>query len=319
MPKMTIVSPGALSTVQDEGRFGHMSTGFSPNGAMDMHSMKLANILIGNNPSDGVIEMTLTGMTVSFDCTSVIALTGADMSPEINGNPMDMYTAVEVHDGDILSLGTAKSGMRSYLAVAGGFDIPYVMNSMSTNLKCSLGGVDGRKLCRGDEIHLRHSIPISLIGKRSIKKENMYETLAVVRVIPGPQDDCFTVDGMETFLSSEYFVSEKSDRMGVRLEGEKIESKNGVDIISDGICSGSVQVTPSGTPIIMMADRQTTGGYAKIATAISADLGKIAQARPGTKIKFEQTDEKTAIKLLKKEERKLKLLQYKMLYSKWKD
>lgn len=315
MPKMTVISSGPLSTIQDEGRFGYMSTGFSPNGTMDTYSMKIANILVGNAPGDGVIEMTLMGMVVKFDCTSVIALTGADMQPEINGKKIDMYTAVEVHDGDILTLKAAPKGMRTYLAVAQGFDIPEVMGSMSTNLKCVLGGFQGRKLQAGDEIPLRQSIPLSLIGNRSTLPENDYASVIAVRVVLGPQEDYFTDKGMQTFLSTEYTVSDKSDRMGVRLEGKKIENKNGVDIISDGIATGSVQVPASGTPIILMADRQTTGGYAKIATIISADLKKIAQARPGTKIRFEAVSEKEAVCLKKKEEKKWKALQYKLLSS----
>lgn len=316
MPKITVISSGPLSTIQDEGRFGSMSTGFSPNGAMDSYSMKLANILVGNAPGDGVIEMTLMGMTLQFDCTAVIALTGADMGPDINGRAINMYTAVEVHAGDILTLQMARNGMRTYLAVAQGFDIPQVMGSMSTNLKCALGGFQGRKLQSGDEIPLRHSLPLSLIGERSLPPENNYGPTISVRVIPGPQADYFTDKGIQTFLSCEYTVSHTSDRMGVRLEGDKVESKNGVDILSDGIATGSVQIPASGTPIIMMADRQTTGGYAKIATVISADLKKIAQARPGTKILFLAVSEKEALRLKKKEARKLKFLQYKLLYSK---
>lgn len=315
MAEMTVIFPGPLSTIQDEGRFGSMSTGFSPGGAMDTYSMKLANFLVGNALNDGVVEMTLMGMTVSFDCTTVVAITGADMEPELNGTPVEMYKSFEVNPGDILKMKVAKSGMRSYLAVARGFDIPEVMGSMSTNLKCKLGGFMGRKLQAGDKIPLRHSIDISVFGKRSIPYENNYENSVTVRVITGPQDDYFTDKGIETFLSSEYTVSDKSDRMGVRLEGDMIENKNGVDIISDGITTGSVQIPASGTPIIMMADRQTTGGYAKIATVISSDLKKIAQARPGTKIRFEKVTVQEAVKLKRKEERKFGFLQYKYTIS----
>jgi len=303
-----------LSTIQDEGRFGYMSTGFSPSGAMDVSSMKMANILVGNAPGDGVIEMTFMGMTAQFDCTTVIALTGADMHPAVNGKNIDMYAAVEVHAGDVLTLKAATKGMRTYLAVAQGFAIPPVMGSMSTNLKCGLGGFQGRRLEKGDEIPLRQSIPLSFVGDRRMQPDNEYPSLIRVRVILGPQEEYFTEKGIETFLSTEYTVSDKSDRMGVRLEGMGIENKNGVDIISDGIVTGSVQVPASGMPIILMADRQTTGGYAKLATVISADLPKIAQARPGNKICFEAVSGKEAIKLLRKQERARKALEYKMMY-----
>jgi len=314
MAKLTVISPGPLSTIQDEGRFGYMSTGFSPSGAMDVSSMKMANILVGNAPGDGVIEMTFMGMTAQFDCTTVIALTGADMHPAVNGKNIDMYAAVEVHAGDVLTLKAATKGMRTYLAVAQGFAIPPVMGSMSTNLKCGLGGFQGRRLEKGDEIPLRQSIPLSFVGDRRMQPDNEYPSLIRVRVILGPQEEYFTEKGIETFLSTEYTVSDKSDRMGVRLEGMGIENKNGVDIISDGIVTGSVQVPASGMPIILMADRQTTGGYAKLATVISADLPKIAQARPGNKICFEAVSGKEAIKLLRKQERARKALEYKMMY-----
>ncbi len=316
---ITVLSSGPLSTIQDSGRFGYMDTGFSPNGAMDLYSMRIANILTGNAPNDGVIEMTLMGMTLTFDGTSVIALTGADMCPKLNGTEIPTYTAVEVHSGDVLELGMAKSGMRSYLAVAGGFDVPSVMGSMSTNLKCGIGGFHGRKLRAGDVIGLRHTIPLSLIGRRSTAAKNSYGDSIVLRVILGPQDDYFTKKGIDTFLSSQYTVSDKSDRMGIRLEGDVIENKNGVDIISDGIATGSVQIPASGTPIIMMSDRQTTGGYAKIATVISTDLKQIAQARAGTRVRFEAVTEKAALSLKKKEECELKFLQYRFNFAVYKE
>lgn len=316
---LTVISPGPLSTVQDAGRFGYMNTGFSPSGAMDTYSMRIANLLVGNSPDDGVVEMTLMGMSVSFDCTSVIALTGADMSPKLNGADIPMYTSVEVNAGDTLTLGVANAGMRSYLAIAGGFDIPLVMGSMSTNLKCAIGGFNGRKLQAGDVIPLRHSIPLSVIGRRSTTPKNNYGNTITLRVLLGPQDDYFTEGGINTFLSTEYTVSAKSDRMGIRLDGTAVENKNGVDIISDGIATGSVQIPSSGTPIIMMADRQTTGGYAKIATVISSDLKLIAQARAGDKIKFEAVDEKTALKAIKKERRELSFLQYRFNFAIYKE
>lgn len=313
--KLTILSPGPLSTIQDEGRFGFQYTGFSPGGAMDAYSMKLANLLVGNAPGVGVIEMTMMGISARFDCDCVIALTGADMAPSIQGKLLEMYQAVEVHAGDVLSMKTAQHGMRAYLAVAGGFDLPLAMDSMSTNLKCGLGGFRGRKLQKGDELPLNQSVPLSLVGKRKLTPQSQYPDAITVRVMLGPQDDYFTGKGIETFLGSEYTVTEKSDRMGIRLDGSKIENKNGVDIISDGIATGSIQIPPSGMPIIMMADRQTTGGYAKIATVISADLKKVAQARPGTRIRFAMVTEDEAVRLRREEGKLLKYYEYTMLQS----
>lgn len=312
---LKVITPGPLSTIQDGGRFGYMSTGFGSGGAMDLRSMRIANILVGNNENDGVIEMTMLGLSAEFTCPSVIALTGADMQPKLNGEEIPMYETVEVQAGDKLTMGAAKQGMRGYLAVAGGFDIDPVMGSQSTNLKVKLGGFQGRKLAAGDQIPLRREADLSQCGHNKCAPENDYPQVAVVRVMFGPQEDYFTQKGIDTFLSARYNVSGQSDRMGVRLEGEKIENKNGVDIISDGIAYGSVQIPASGTPIIMMADRQTTGGYAKIATVITADLHKIAQAKPGSFIRFRAVTEKEAVAALKEERSFLKQLQYETYFT----
>ena len=321
---MKVITPGPLSTVQDGGRFGYMSTGFGSGGAMDLRAMRIANTLVGNNENDGVIEMTMMGMTVVFDCDAVIALTGANMQPKLigadnepkfDGGEVPMYQTVQVAAGDKLTMGAAKSGMRGYLAVAGGFDIDPVMGSMSTNMKVKLGGFQGRKLQAGDRIPLRRASDLTQTGTVKCDPENDYPKVALVRVMFGPQEDYFTDKGIQTFLNACYSVSGQSDRMGVRLDGEKIENKNGVDIISDGIAYGSVQIPASGTPIIMMADRQTTGGYAKIATVITADLYKIAQAKPGSFIRFQAVTEKEAVAALKADKKFLKQLQYQTYFA----
>ena len=312
---MKVIVPGPLSTIQDGGRFSYMSTGFGSSGAMDLRAMRIANILVGNNAEDGVIEMTMAGLTAEFTCYSVIALTGADMQPKLNGEKIPMYQSVQVHAGDRLILSVAKTGLRGYLAVAGGFDIAPVMGSMSTNLKVKLGGWQGRKLQAGDQLPLRRSANLKLQGTCRCEPENDYPQVAKVRVMLGPQEDYFTQTGIHTFLSAMYKVSDKSDRMGVRLDGSPIENKNGVDIISDGIAYGSVQIPASGTPIIMMADRQTTGGYAKIATVITADLYKIAQARPGSYIRFRAVTENEAVSALKADKAFYEKLQYQTLFA----
>ena len=312
--KMTILSSGPLTTVQDEGRFGFMQSGFSPSGAMDIRSLRIANLLVGNLQGEGALEMTMMGITARFDCDAVVAITGADMQPKIGEEDCPMYEAVQVKKGSVLKMNAAKSGMRAYLAVAGGFDLAPVMGSMSTNMKCKVGGFEGRKLKTGDEIPLRQETDLSLIGRRKIKSEEKYPKEITVRVILGPQDFAFSEKGIETFLGSSYTVTDKSDRMGIRLDGAKIESKNGVDIISDGVATGSVQIPASGTPIIMMADRQTTGGYAKIATVVSADLPKIAQAKPGTKINFVSVTPEEGAKIYKSEIKEMNRLEYTMMF-----
>ena len=312
--QMNITFAGPLTTVVDGGRYGYMSVGFSSGGAMDLYSMRVANILVGNEMDEGTLEMTFMGIEADFDSDAVIAVTGADMSPEINGEPMPMYEAVTVHSGDRLSMKKAKSGMRAYLAVSGGFDIPRVMGSYSTNLKCALGGYEGRKLKAGDALPLKRGS--RLIAERKTEKENSYEKNISVRVVLGPQSDYFTDKGIRDFLSRPYTVSDKSDRMGIRLSGEPVENKNGVDIISDAIVMGSVQITSSGEPIIMMADRQTTGGYAKIATVITADLGLLAQSYPGAEIRFVAVSYNKAVRLLKKQNKRLFALKRKLNFTK---
>jgi len=311
---LNIISPGPLTTVQDLGRIGYMAYGFSQSGVMDQRSAKTANILVGNDEGEAVLEMTMAGIRASFDEDNIIAVTGADFSPKINGKPVNMYCAVSVRAGDELSLSAAKNGCRAYLSVAGGFDIPEVMGSRSTNLKCSIGGFEGRKLIAGDKIPLRHPRrEIPGLSKRKVKKYDIDGMNAVLRVVLGPQDDYFGKDGIETFLKEVYTVTGDSDRMGIKFEGMPIESKQGVDIISDGIAFGSVQIPSSGKPIIMMADRQTTGGYAKIATVIGADLPKLAQMKPFGRVCFDSVSVETAQKLSIDEKNELEKLKKRFL------
>lgn len=299
-----VITPGMLSTIQDGGRKGFAAMGFNASGVMDVRSYHIANALVGNFTDEAVIEMTYLGGSFKFLESNYIAITGADMSPKLDGVPVEMYTTVFVKQDETLTFSAAKSGMRAYIAVRGGIDVPVIMGSRSTNLKCKLGGLDGRPLKAGDIVpcrdvydefhkHLIHSAP----------KEDFGSDEITVRVLLGPQDDYFTDHGIKTFLNSTYTVTNKSDRMGCKLSGEKIEYKNTVDIISDGIVFGSIQIPRTGNPIIMLADRQTTGGYAKIATVISVDLPLLAQARPGTKVRFELIDRQKAERLLKQEQK----------------
>ncbi len=303
---MQIISPGPLTTVQDLGRTGYMASGFSTSGVMDRKAAKTANLIVGNNEGDAVLEMTMAGITACFTEDNVIAVTGADFSPQINGAPVDMYSAVAVRAGEVLSLSASRNGCRAYLAVAGGFNLPAVMGSLSTNLKCTIGGYEGRKLALGDVIPLRSpkkNLPCMSMRKINFEEPDGYN--AVLRVVMGPQDDYFEQDGIDTFLKEVYTVTGSSDRMGIKFEGMPIESKHGVDIISDGISLGSVQVPSSGKPIIMMADRQTTGGYAKIATVIGVDIPKLAQMKPNGRVCFDKVSVETAQKLYNNEVREL--------------
>ncbi len=310
--KIKVLSAGALSTIQDGGRVGYTSSGFLCCGAMDKFSMRLANLLVGNDLESAVIETTFLGVTLLFDCDVVFAITGADCQADLSGISIKNYKAYTAHSGDVLTMKGAKVGARSYFAVASGFNISKAMGSLSTDLKCKIGGLNGEKLKVGDEILINRSTRLIKGANREVDFNLEYKNEITLRVIMGPQDDYFTKEGINTFLTTKYTVSPKSDRMGVRLDGDKISSINGVDILSDPIAMGSIQIPSSGTPIIMMADRQTIGGYAKIATVITCDLQKIAQARPGNVISFKKVSNNQAIKLYKQQENFIKKISVKL-------
>ncbi len=303
-----IINAGMLSTIQDGGRFGVMKYGFTQSGAMDSKAMSTANILVGNEPECAVIETTLLGITAEFTENTVIALSGGDFSAAINGTPIKRNKAYAVNAGDTLAMSYAKSGVRGYLAVSGGFDVPEVMGSRSTNLKSQIGGFCGRKLAAGDIINTFAPIITDTTGREL--PEETYENSLTLRAVLGPQDYMFTDEDIKTFFSCEYKITQQADRMGIRLDGVPLKGKGSMDIVSDGIVFGSVQVPKNGMPIILAADRQTTGGYAKIATVISADRHLIAQARPGGTIKFAQVSVKEAQKIAKQEQKALKKLKF---------
>lgn len=298
-----IITPGILTTVQDFGRVGVMKNGFTQNGAMDRYSMTVANRLCGNCDSASVLEMTVLGVTARFTQDTVICVSGADFGAKINDKPIKRNKAYKINKGDILSMGAAKSGMRAYLAVAGGIVGEYVFGSASTNLKFAFGGHFGKKLQSGDVLSIgTGAFPLGEIDKWEIP-ESEYSKDAQLRVVLGPQNEMFTDEDIRLFLSQEYEVNAQSDRMGIRLSGEPLKSKNGMDIISDGIVFGSVQVPNSGEPIILMADHQTTGGYAKIATVISVDLPRASQLSAGNTVRFKSVTVEEAEQEAKKQKR----------------
>lgn len=303
-----IINAGMLSTIQDGGRFGVMKYGFTQNGAMDSKAMATANLLVGNAPDSAVIETTLLGITAQFNESTVIAVCGGDFSSMLNGTPIKRNKTYSVKAGDTLTMSYAKSGVRGYIAVSGGIDVPEVMGSRSTNLKSEIGGFCGRKLAAGDLINTFPPVITDTLGREI--PEEIYENSITLRAVPGPQDYMFTDEDMETFFSCEYKITQQADRMGIRLDGEPLKGKNGMDIVSDGIVFGSVQVPKNGMPIILAADRQTTGGYAKIATVISADRHLIAQARPGNTVRFCRVSVKEAQKLAKEEQKYFKKLKF---------
>lgn len=295
-----VENPGIQTTVQDEGRFGYQQFGVSPAGPMDAKSFYLANILVGNQRSEGALELTFSGPTLKFEKDNIIAITGADMTPKVNGQPIPIYEAVLVHAGDVLSFGFVNgTGCRSYLAFAGGLDIPLVMGSKSTLMRNELGGMKGRKLEKGDEIgFVNPKTELPNMEKRKLEPEKFPEKEITLRVLTGPQDTEFSEEELKRFFWYGATITNEFDRMGCRLQREEpVKHLGDGNIITDGIAFGSIQVPTNGQPIIMLADRQSTGGYTKIGTVISVDLPKIAQSVPGYKVRFVRVGVELAQKL----------------------
>ena len=292
---ITVLNPGLMTTVQDQGRIGYQQFGVSVSGVMDPRSAALANILVGNDEKEAVLECTMMGPHLQFNQANCIAITGGDLMPTLDGKPIPNYTAVKVEAGQVLKFTMPKTGCRAFIAFAGGLDIPEVMGSRSTYMKAKIGGVEGRKLAKDDVIGFRApKAELKNMNFRSMASEFVPRKEYTVRVVLGPQDDYFTDAGIQTFLSEVYSVTAEFDRMGCRLEGEAIAHKEGGDIISDGIAFGAIQVPSSGKPIIMLGDRQTTGGYTKIANVITADFRILAQLKQGDKVRFEKVSVKAA-------------------------
>ena len=299
MGKLRIIDPGMKAYVEDLGRYGYQRYGVSVSGAVDEFAARTANFLAGNSPDAALIEITLKGIALEFTGDAVFAITGSPCDYALNGSPVPLWKACRAKAGDKLAGGFMTEGLRNYFAVAGGIDVPVIMGSRSTNLRGKFGGHKGREL-RTDDV-LAVGARAGLPPLRALKPEHIprYAAEISLRVIAGPQDDAVTEAGMGTFLGSPYKVSFDSDRMGIRLAGEKIEHKGAADIISDGIAFGSVQAPGDGQPIILLAERQTTGGYCKIATVITADRSLLAQARPKCLIRFRAVSPEEALAALK--------------------
>ena len=286
---IVVKNAGPLTMIQDAGRFGYQASGIRPAGVMDTAAFKAGNWLVGNCSNEAVLEMTFLGAALEFTEDAIIALTGADMQAKIAGKIVERYQTVKVLAGQVLTIGMAVNGCRAYLAVHGGIASKSVLQSRSTDRSAKLGGLDGKGsiIKKGDIIPLNN--PAAWQEDYRFKSVPVYAENVIVRVIMGPQADFFTSQGIATFLTNEYEIAMDSDRMGITLDGPVIASNNGYDIVSDGIVFGSVQVTAAGKPIVLMADHQTTGGYAKIGTVVAADLPKLAQLKPGDKVRFTKT------------------------------
>jgi len=286
MASIRVLSPGMMTTVQDLGRFGCQRLGISPAGAMDAYSLRLANLLVGNAAGEACLEITLLGPRLEFTAPTVFALTGADLSPALNGLAVEMWATVPVERGDVLSFGGARSGCRTYLACRGGFLIPPVMGSKSTLTRATLGGLDGGPLKAGDELPIAPSPERRPSGRAPSAYRRQFGQSVIARMILGPQDECFTRETFRLLLGSSFTVNRNSDRMGLRLSGPRLRHRGSADIVSDAVVAGAVQVPGDGNPIILTADRPTTGGYPKIGVVITPDVDLLGQAKPGDEVRF---------------------------------
>jgi antagonist of KipI len=286
---LEIVSPGPLTTIQDLGRFGFGRYGVPPSGALDAFSLRVGNLLVGNQEGEACLEITLMGLVVRALEDLVLAVTGADLAPQVNGNAFAMWCSRLIKKGEQLSFRRPKNGCRAYLAVGGGISVPHIMESKATNLGAGFGGLDGRSLQKGDA--LASASPHRYLRKagRFLAPESIprYLSDVLIRIIPGPQDDHFPSSSWNTFLTTSYRVTGHADRTGIRLSGSAIDTKTGLkgSILSEGVVPGAIQIPGDSQPIIIL-NETVTGGYRKIATVISADLPLLGQLKPEDTVRF---------------------------------
>jgi KipI family sensor histidine kinase inhibitor len=306
---LTVLSPGLLTTIQDTGRWGHQAIGVPVSGPLDPFSHRLANALVGNDRRAAALEITLHGPELRFEADACVAVTGADLEPTLDGRPLPMNQPVAGRAGSVLRFGERRHGARSYLAVDGGVVVPHVLGSRATHVLSGLGGVDGRTLRAGDVLPL---------GPPGIAPRPRRTTPQVVvpaskparlRVLAGPHHDVWSSSALETLTGSRFTVSTDSNRMGYRLEGASVAGELHAALISTPTFTGAIQVPPSGEPVLLMADRQTTGGYAQVATVIAADLPVAGQLAPGDRVEFQICSRRDALAALVDQERALLALE----------
>ncbi|URM34978.1 biotin-dependent carboxyltransferase family protein [Cytobacillus firmus] len=323
---MKVLKPGLLSSIQDLGRTGYQKFGVIASGAMDPFSHRMANLLSGNEENDPALEITMMGPTLTFEEDTLISICGGDLSPLINGQPIRTWRSIFVKKGSELKFGGCQKGCRAYLAVSGGFSVPEVMNSRSTYLRAGIGGFKGRALKAGDVLETGKPSLQSLkmadyLSKQlhdktfvendwGIASKLIPETIGnpEIRITRGRQFDLFTHESRIQLFNHAFEVTAQSDRMGYRLKGTSLALSEHAEQISEAVNFGSIQVPPDGNPIVLLADRQTTGGYPKIGQVAAVDLPLLAQAKPGDALRFKEISNGQAQQLLIKRELKLKEL-----------
>jgi len=288
-PALHVLRPGLFTTVQDLGRFGYQELGVPVAGALDPLALRLANALVGNPQGTAGLEIAYLGPALRVAADSLRVAAGGPLAmtlerPGEPARPLEPWRTHTLRDGDVLSVNAVSGAAVGVLAVAGGFDLPPFLGSLSTYARAGLGPLGGQPLTAGTRLPLvRAAAPA---GDDLEFADPPDLGAGPIRVVPGPQDDRFTVEAMATFLGAAYVVGKQSDRMGLRLEGPALAHRAGADIPSDGLVTGSVQVPGNGLPIVLLNDHQTIGGYAKIATVISADLPRLGRLRAGDTLRF---------------------------------
>lgn len=294
---MLKIRKGGLQTsVQDLGRSGFQKYGVIASGVMDPVAHRLANLLVGNDEQFATLEISLVGPQIQFTEDTVIALCGGDLSPKVDGTPIQMWRMLVVQKDSTLTFGEPRIGARCYLAVAGGIQVEELMGSRSTYLRAGIGGFQGRSLTKSDEIHTGETTPIQ---RKALERnsDNEFDWLIppvryfeepMIRMIKGKQFELFNDSSKERIFTEAFHVSGNSDRMGYRLNGPNLSLENPTELISEAVAFGSVQVPSDGNPIVLMADRQTTGGYPKIGQVASVDLPLIAQLKQGQGLRFKE-------------------------------
>lgn len=283
-----VVRPGALTTVQDAGRWHWQRDGVPVSGAMDDIACRLANWLVGNGDDAAVLEATLTGPELLFQEDSIVAVTGADMHARIAGVRLPPWHARRIGAGETLALDGAERGCRTYIAVAGGIQVDPVLGSRATYVRAGFGGHRGRALRRDDVLR---TAPVPDAWRRDwrprgVDVDSLHLRRIIVRIMPGPHLAMLERTSRRELFTGEYALAPESDRMGLRFHGEPLRLQAPVEVLSAGVATGTVQLPPGGLPIILMADRQTTGGYPRLGEVATVDLPVLAQLCPGERVRF---------------------------------
>jgi antagonist of KipI len=316
---ISIIKPGLLDTVQDMGRFHYGSLGINPGGVADRYAASVANMLVGNETTEAVIEMHFPGPHILFEQNTLITITGADFTPMLNDEALPMWQPVIVRKNTVLHFPRLRQGASCYLAVHGGYCIDKWLDSYSTNLRAGVGGFNGRRLEKGDELSFKEStfyFPALMVEGKDSRPLNWradvssaYHHRHELFFVEGNEFGALTENSAKDFLQNNYLVHPSSDRMGYHIKGEPLRLREHVELISSAVSFGTIQLLPDGQLIVLMADHQTTGGYPRIGHIISAHLPKLAQLRPSDCIQFKKVSVARAEELLFARRQELAILQ----------